>query len=329
VNAIVVRDGEDGPVLQWESAADINCRRQEVVVSIKATAVNRADLLQARGLYPPPPDTTPILGLEMAGVISEVGADVEGWSVGDRVMSLLGGGGYAERVAVDAGMLMRLPDSWSFEFGAAVPEAWLTAFSNLFLEGQLHSGQTVLIHAGASGVGTAAIQLASSIGARVIATAGTDAKTGLCRELGAEIAVNYKTEDFLNLVMAETDGVDLVLDPVGADYLERNLKLLKEHGQLIIIGLLGGSVSKINLGRILSRSLRIAGARLRPLSIPEKIRIIRAFDERFRSLFENGSLRPIIDRTFPIESAGEAHRYVKRNLNAGKVILTVCPEYES
>jgi tumor protein p53-inducible protein 3 len=275
------------------------------------------------GTLPSPPDTTPILGLEMAGVISEVGADVEGWSVGDRVMSLLGGGGYAERVAVDAGMLMRLPDSWSFELGAAVPEAWLTAFSNLFLEGQLHSGQTVLIHAGASGVGTAAIQLASSIGARVIATAGTDAKTEFCRELGAEIAVNYKTDDFLSLIMAETDGVDLILDPVGSDYLERNLKLLKENGQLIVIGLLGGSVSKINLGQILSRSLRIAGTRLRPLSIPEKIRIIREFDKMFRSQFESGSLRPIIDRTFTIESAGEAHRYVKRNLNAGKVILTV------
>ena len=247
----------------------------------------------------------------MAGFISEVGADVEGWSVGGRVMFPLGGGGYAESVAVDAGMLMRLPDSWSFELGAAVPEAWLTAFSNLFLEGQLHSGQTVLIHAGASGVGLAVIQLASSIGARVFATAGTDAKTKLCRELGAE-----------------TDGVDFILDPVGADYLERNLKLLKDHGQLIIIGLLGGSVSKINLGQILSRSLRIAGTRLRPLSIPEKIRIIRVFEEGFRSQFESGSLRPIVDRTFPIESAGEAHRHVKRNLNAGKVILTVCPEYE-
>ena len=325
MKAIVVKREKEIPRLVWQDVPDITPGPDQVVVDIKATAVNRADLLQAMGHYPPPAGESDILGLEMAGVISQVGAQVEGRAVGERVMGLLAGGGYAQKVAIHPEMLIVLPDSWSFEQGAAVPEVWLTAFSNLFIEGDLTSGQRVMIHAGGSGVGTAGVQMATAAGALVYVTAGSEAKLDRCRELGASLAINYKEQDFAEAVRDATQGqgVDLILDPVGGAYLEKNIKLLKENGRLINIGLLGGSTAELNLGTVLGKSLRIIGTRLRSRPLAQKIEIIRRFADRFWPLLESGRLKPVIDTVFPITESGAAHDYVRQNRNIGKVILQI------
>ena len=323
MKAIVVHQGRERPSLQWEEVPDPTYGPEEVLVEVRAAAVNRADLSQARGNYPPPPGVTDVLGLEMAGVIGAVGDEVEGWQVGDRVCALLPGGGYAEKAAVHADMLLALPDDWSFEEGAAVPEVWYTAYVNLFLEGQLQAGETVLLHAGGSGVGTAAIQLAREADARVFITAGAAEKLERGRELGASLAVNYKEEDFSGPVLEATggEGVALILDPVGANYFARNLRLLKENGRLVQIGLLSGSQTDIDLGRVLGKSLRIIGSRLRPRPLSEKIEITRRFKEAVWPLLVSGTVEPVIDTVFPLEEAGDAHEYVRQNRNIGKVIL--------
>ena len=323
MKAIVVHKSDNEPILSWDDVPEPGYSSEEVLVDIKATAVNRADLLQAQGLYPPPQGESSILGLEMCGEIAAVGDATEGWQIGDRVLGLLAGGGYAQQAAVHPRMLIRLPNSWSFIEGAAVPEVWLTAFSNLFMEGALQSGQRVLIHAGGSGVGTAGIQLARAAGATVYVTAGSQAKLDKCRELGAGLAVNYKEEDFFEAVMEKTacEGIDLILDPVGAAYLTQNLKLLRENGRLINIGLLGGMTAEINLSTLLGKGLRIIGTRLRPRPLAEKISITRGFEDRFWQMLEEGRLQPVIDRVFPIEEAQAAHSYVRQNLNIGKVVL--------
>lgn len=317
-------DAAAAPELRWEDVPDPVPGDLEVVLEIVATAVNRADLLQARGLYPPPPGESPILGLEAAGRVAALGGKVRGWSLGDRVCALVPGGGYAERCAVHHALLMPLPQEWSFAQGAAVPEVWLTAFSNLFLEGGLAAGQTVLIHAGASGVGTAAIQLAAAAGARVAVTAGAEAKLAHCRALGAQVAVNYRRDSFAARLQ-EIGGVDLVLDCVGGPYLADHLRLLNPGGRLVIIGLMGGRRAEIDLVPVLGKSLRVIGSRLRARPLEEKIAITRAFRERFWPGLARGQLTPVIDRVFPITAAAEAHAYVKANRNIGKVILAVGP----
>ncbi|MFQ5420989.1 MAG: NAD(P)H-quinone oxidoreductase, partial [Anaerolineae bacterium] len=304
---------------------DVTFGAGEALVRVRATAVNRADLLQARGGYAPPPGASEILGLEIAGIIEAMGADVTDWQVGDRVCALLPGGGYAELASVPAGMLMPLPDGWKFEMGTAVPEVWFTAYVNLFLEGRLQSGETALIHAGASGVGTAAIQLARATGAAVFVTAGSEAKLAACRDLGAALAVNYKTQDFLAQVMAATNdaGVDVILDPVGGSYLAKNVAALRPFGRLVNIGLLGGVTGELNMAHLLRKRLQIVGSTLRSRPVSEKIEITRQFTNRFWPLLRDGRLRPIIDTTFPIENAQAAHQYVAQNRNTGKVILVV------
>ncbi len=325
MKAIVVHGDSRNPLLIWEEVPDVVCGQDEVLVRVMATAVNRADLMQARGAYPPPPGASEILGLEMAGVIEVLGEDVTDWQVGDRVCALLAGGGYAEKVAVPAQMLLQLPDVWSFELGTAVPEVWLTAYINLFHEGDLKAGETVLIHAGASGVGTAAIQLAREAEATVIVTAGSEGKLAFCRQLGADFTINYKEEDFLERVMTATNhkGVDLILDPVGGDYLDRNVRALGRHGRLINIGLLGGSTGKMEVGLLLRNRLTIIGSTLRSRPPAEKVKITRQFESGFWPLLKSGELKPIIDTTFPIQKANEAHAYVAQNKNIGKVILQV------
>ena len=324
MKAITIHGEKSDPRLVWEDVADIGFRADEVLVEVRATAVNRADLSQARGHYPPPPGASDILGLEMAGVIRDVGVDVEGWRAGDRVCALLPGGGYAERAAVPAGMLIRLPDDWSFTQGAAVPEVWYTAYINLFDEGQLKAGETALIHAGASGVGTAAIQLALDAGGRAIATAGSDEKTAFCRQLGA-LAINYKSQDFLAEVKAATNGqgVDVILDPVGGSYLPRNVAALRRFGRLVNIGLLGGAKGELDMGQLLGKRLRIVGSTLRARPVEEKIAITRRFAAEIWPKLLDGRLRPVIDTIFPIEEAQAAHEYVRANRNIGKVILAI------
>lgn len=324
MKAIIVEGSKEKPVLVWRETDDVVYGADEVLVAVRATAVNRADLSQARGNYPPPPGASEILGLEMAGVIEALGSEVSGWQVGDRVCALLPGGGYAEKVAVPAGMLMQLPEAWTFVMGTAVPEVWFTAYINLFLEGDLKKGETTLIHAGASGVGTAAIQLARAAGARVLVTASAE-KLASCRALGAEVAIDYKAEDFVTAVHEATggEGVDVILDPVGGSYLERNVRSLRRFGRLVNIGTLGGVQGEMNTGLLLGKRLKIVGSTLRTRPLAEKIAITRQFTDRFWPLLRSGDLQPIIDVTYPITQAQQAHEYVAQDKNVGKVILVV------
>lgn len=325
MKGIVVKGEKGEPVLVWEEVADVVYGADEVLVQVAATAVNRADLSQARGNYPPPPGASDILGLEMAGVIGAVGNEVKQWQVGDRVCALLPGGGYAEKVVVPAGMLMPVPDDWSMAQAAAIPEVWFTAYVNLFLEGRLQPKERVLIHAGGSGVGTAAVQLAHHIGAEALVTAGAERKLECCRELGAVLAVNYKEQDFLQEVMAFTngEGVDVVLDPVGAAYLDKNMQVLRRYGRLVNIGLLSGAKTEMNMGLLIGKRLKLIGSTLRTRPLAEKIEITRQFTERFWPKLRSGELRPIIDTTFAIEEAQAAHEYVAQDKNTGKVILEI------
>lgn len=326
--AIAVEGDARDPQLVWREAPDTAPGPGEVLVNVVATAINRADLAQARGQYPPPPGASPILGLEMAGVIAQLGRDVSGWRVGERVCALLAGGGYAEQVVASADMLLRVPADWPLLHAAAVPEVWYTAYINLFWEGGLRAGETVLIHAGASGVGTAAIQLAHAAGAHVLATAGTEAKVARCRELGAAEAIHYKSQDFLAAVLTATagQGVDLILDPVGGAYLERNMAALRHKGRLVLIGLLGGATGELNLALTLRRHLRIIGSTLRSRPLAEKIAITRQFETAVWPRLLSGELQLVIDRIFPIQAAQAAHAYVRANHNIGKVLLQVREE---
>jgi putative PIG3 family NAD(P)H quinone oxidoreductase len=317
----ILFDQPGGPdVLRFGEAPDPKPAAGELLVRVRATAVNRADLLQRRGAYPPPAGASPILGLELAGeVLSGAGA----WRPGDRVMAVVTGGGYAELAAVPAGMAIRIPDRLSFEEAAAIPEAFLTAFLNLFTLGRLEGGESVLIHAGASGVGTAAIQLARSAGARVLITAGSDEKLARCRELGAEVALHYKRESFRERVAEATAGrgVNLILDLVGAPYWDDNLASLAIDGRLASIGTLGGSRGQIDISPILAKRLTIVGAALRRLPLPQKTALAKAFAAFALPRFESGELRPVVDSVYPLAQAAEAHRYMESNRNTGKIVL--------
>lgn len=324
MKAVCVGQEEDGFPLSWANVPDPVCKPAEVIVDVHATAINRADLLQRVGKYPVPPGASPYMGLEMAGVISEIGDDVAQWKIGDRVCALLSGGGYAEKVAVPYQMLMRVPDDWSFEKATAVPEVFYTAFVNLFMEAALQDGETVLIHGGASGVGTAGIQMAHHAGCRVFATAGREDKVARCLELGADVAIQYKEQDFVAVVQDETsNGVDVILDISGGAYLERNVSLLKRKGRLVVIAVLGGTKAEIDLGLMLRNRLRVIGSVLRSRSLEEKVTIKNAFEDRFWPLLVDGRIQPVIDTVLPITQVNEAQDILKNNQNIGKVIMTV------
>jgi len=322
MKAILFDNPGEPDVLRYADAPDPQPGQDEVLVRVHATAVNRADLLQRRGGYAPPPGASPILGLELAGEVLEPAGQ---WRAGDRVMAVVTGGGYAELAVVPAGMAMRIPDRFSYVEAAAIPEAFLTAYLNLFTIGRLKSGEVALIHAGASGVGTAAIQLARAAGARAFASAGTDEKLMLCRELGAELAINYKLEPFQERVAAATGGrgADVVLDFVGASYWEANMAALAPGGRLMLVGFLGGSRGQLDLGMVMAKSLTIAGTTLRRTPLPQKIALTQTFAEFALPRFERGELRPVIDRIVPLAQAAEAHGALEANSNAGKVVLSV------
>jgi len=295
MKAIQVQTDQPGQSLVWQETADPAVGPGEVLVDIHAASLNRADLLQRVGKYPPPPGESEIIGLDMAGRIAEVGESVTGWQAGDRVCALLAGGGYAERVAVPQQMLMPVLEDWSYEQATAMPEVFLTAFLNIFMEAGLQPGETVLMHGGAGGVGTAAIQLVREAGGRMIVTAGTDEKVARCRELGAKLAINYKTEDFVERTLAHTGGagVDVIIDIVGAPYLDRNLSLLKVRGRLVFLALLGGAQAQINIGTLMGRRLRLIGSVLRSRSLAEKVEIKERFMDRFWPLLEPGGNLPV------------------------------------
>src|SRR5512133_384509 len=255
MRAVTVTEPGGPEVLAWAEVPDPECGPGEVIVDVAAAAVNRADLLQRQGFYPPPPGASEILGLECSGVISEVGADVTAWSVGDEVCALLSGGGYAERVAVPAGQLLPRPAGVELATAAALPEVTCTVWSNVFLLAGLRKGENFLVHGGSSGIGTMAIQLAARAGARVFTTAGTEAKLAVCRELGADVGINYREEDFVERVAEETGGggVDVILDNMGAKYLARNLDALAVGGRLVSIGMQGGTKAELDLGKLMSK----------------------------------------------------------------------------
>ncbi|CAM3926752.1 NAD(P)H-quinone oxidoreductase [Cohnella lubricantis] len=295
----------------------------DLLVSVRATALNRADLLQKRGLYPPPPGASPILGLEMAGVVEE-GAGP--WKPGDRVMALLPGGGYAERARIPSGMAMRIPDTLSFEEAAAIPEVFLTAYLNLFQLGGLRDGQTALVHAGASGVGTAAIQLAREAGVRTLVTAGSQAKREACLALGADAAFDYRAGPFAPEVQRATGGrgVNVILDFVGASYWEQNLDSLAVDGKLIIVGTMGGTqVPGLDLGRLLARRLQVLGTALRSQPPEKKVSLTAAFADFALPRFASGRLKPIVDSVWDWADVEQAHAHMEANRNIGKIVLRV------
>lgn len=298
---------------------------EDLLVRVRASALNRADTLQRRGLYPPPPGESEILGLELAGEVEAVGRAVSDFAPGDRVFGLVGGGSYAEKALLHAGMAMRIPADWSFEQAAAVPEVFLTANETLFTLGRLTRGETVLIHAGASGVGTAGIQMAHQAGAHVLITAGSAEKIARTIELGADAGINYKEEDFAERVLALTDraGVELVQDFIGAAYWQRNLRCLKTEGRLVIVGLMGGTKVEADLNAILRKRLQIIGSVMRSQPLANKIAMTQRFQERWLPLLQSGTLHPVIDKTFPLADAAAAHRYMEENRNIGKIILTL------
>ncbi|MED0670529.1 NAD(P)H-quinone oxidoreductase [Aneurinibacillus aneurinilyticus] len=298
----------------------------ELLVRIQTTALNRADLLQKRGLYPPPKGASNIMGLEMAGIVERAGKHTTGFKPGDRVCALLPGGGYAEKVTIPADMAIRIPDHFSFIEAAAIPEVFLTAYLNLFWLGGLRKDHTVLIHAGASGVGTAAIQLVREAGGTSIVTAGSDEKRRTCLNLGASLAIDYKEGPFEPKVKEATNGqgVNIILDFIGAAYWEQNLSCLAMDGRLIIIGTMGGSKApELNLGQLLSRRLQVIGTALRSRSVKDKIALTKEFVEFAMPRFADGRLKPIIDSVWDLEQVQEAHTYMENNKNTGKIILQI------
>ena len=325
MRAVLIQEPGGPEVLRLREVPDPAPSPGEILVRVRATALNRADLLQRRGLYPPPPGVHPrIPGLEFAGAVEAIGSAVTEFRPGQRVMGLLPGEGYAEKVVTPERLALPVPDRLDFQEAAGIPEVFLTAFDALHLQGGLGTGQTLLLHGAGSGVGTAALQLCRLTGATSVGTSRSRTKLDRCLELGLDHAVLTEHGDFRDAVLELTGGkgVDLILDMVGAAYLEQNLSCLAPRGQLILIGLLGGPSGPIDLSRILKQSLRIRGTVLRPRPVEEKIRLNQEFRRRILPCFENGALTPIVDRAFPLEEAAEAHSFMESNGNFGKIVLT-------
>jgi putative PIG3 family NAD(P)H quinone oxidoreductase len=296
----------------------------EVVVDQVATAVNRADTLQRQGVYPPPPGASDVLGLECSGVVGAVGPDVEGWAVGDQVCALLAGGGYAEKVLVPAGQLMPVPDGLDLVTAGALPEVACTVWSNVFMIAGLQPDETLLVHGGAGGIGTFAIQLAHALGSRVITTAGSEEKLETCRSLGADVAVNYKEQDFVEEVKRATDGkgADVILDNMGAKYLPRNVDALATEGRLVVIGMQGGTKGELDLGVLMRKRGAVISTSLRARPVGEKAAICASVVEHAWPLVADGRVRVLVHATLPLEQAPEAHRIMEASDHVGKIVLT-------
>jgi NADPH:quinone reductase len=297
----------------------------EVLIKVAAAGVNRPDILQRQGGYAPPPGASDIPGLEVAGTIVACGAAVADWKAGDRVMALVAGGGYAEYCPAPAVQCLPVPKGFDFPLAAAVPETFFTVWTNVFERGRLKAGETFLVHGGSSGIGTTAIQLAHHFGARVITTVGSDDKAEACRRLGADLALNYRTQDFVAEVMRATGdkGADLILDMVGGDYINRNLKCLAVEGRLVQIAFLQGSKAEINLAALMVKRQTLTGSTLRPRSVAEKGAIAAALRQQVLPLLEGGKVKPVLYRTFPLAQADEAHRLMESSAHIGKIVLVV------
>ncbi len=317
MHAITVREPGGPDVLEWTEVPDPTPGHGEVLVDVAASAVNRADLLQRQGFYPPPPGASDIIGLECSGTIAAVGEGVTGFSVGDEVCALLAGGGYAEKVVVPAPQVLPLPAGVDLVTAASLPEVACTVWSNVVMDGRLKLGETFLVHGGAGGIGTHAIQVAKALGATVAVTAGSDDRLRRCAELGADITVNYKTQDFV----AEVGQADVVLDNMGASYLPRNIDVLAPDGRLMIIGMQGGVKGELPIGKLLSKRASVMATGLRGRSVESKGAIVAQVREHLWPLVESGAVKPIVGQVVPMPNAAEAHRLLDEGDVFGKVVL--------
>jgi len=325
VKAVLPRSPGGPEVLEYVEAPDPEVAAGEVLVDVVATAVNRADLLQRQGHYPPPPGAPEIIGLECSGTVAALGDGVTGFELGEEVCALLAGGGYATRVAVPAGQVMPKPDGVELVTAAALPEVAATVWSNVMMVAGLRTGDTLLVHGGAGGIGTFAIQLATALGARVLATAGTAEKLALCAELGAEATVNYREQDFVDAVRDFTDGagVDVILDNMGASYLARNVTALATEGRLVVIGLQGGTKAEVDLNALMRKRAAVIGTTLRARPVGEKAAICAAVAEHVWPLVADGTIRPVVGHTLPLSEAAQAHRLMESGESTGKILLVV------
>jgi putative PIG3 family NAD(P)H quinone oxidoreductase len=320
----VIATSEGGPeVLEVQERPDPTAGPGQVVLDVAATAVNRADLLQRQGLYPPPPGASDVIGLECSGVVAELGDGVSGLSVGDEVCALLSGGGYAEKVVVPAGQVMPLPRGVDLVTAAALPEVACTVFSNVFMVGRLRKGETFLVHGGSGGIGSFSIQLASAVGARVATTAGSDERLERCRELGADITVNYKEQDFVEVLREATDGAgaDVILDNMGAKYLSRNVEALATNGRLVIIGMQGGTKAELDINALLRKKAAVVATALRSRPEEEKAAICAGVVEQVWPMVSDGVVKPIVHEVVPFAEAPRAHSLVADGHSFGKVLL--------
>src|ERR1700733_3284235 len=323
MHAVVISEPGGPEVLRWAEVADPRPGAGEVLVEVAAAGVNRADLMQREGFYPPPPGAPPYPGLECSGRVRAVGAAVTGWRPGDQVCALLAGGGYAEQVAVPAGQLLPVPDSVDITTAAAFPETACTVYANVFQLAGLASGELLLVHGGSSGIGTMAIQLAKAFGARVACTAGSPQKLDRCRELGADVVINYRTEDFVAAVKKATGdaGADVILDIMGASYLARNLAALAVNGRLVVIGRQGGSRAELDLGVLQVKRASLYATTLRARPAHEKAAVVQAVREHVWPLIDAGRIEAVIDRELPMSQAAQAHRVMAASDHAGKILL--------
>lgn len=313
-----------GPeVLQVQEVEDPVVGDDEVLIKVEATALNRADTVQRKGLYSLPKGASPYPGLECSGTVLTVGKSVACWKVGDQVCALLSGGGYAEKVAVPAGQVLPIPEGVSLRDAASFPEVACTVWSTIFMTSQLSPGETLLVHGGSSGIGTFAIQIAKHVGIRVFVTAGSEEKLAACKNLGADVCINYKTEDYVTRVEEETGGkgVDVILDNVGGPYLQKNLDSLGMDGRLFIIGFMGGAATEVNLSCLLARRLTIQAAGLRNRSLENKAKIVAEVKKHVWSAIAAGKVKPIVYKTFPLSEAAEAHRLMEGSSHVGKILL--------
>jgi NADPH2:quinone reductase len=323
MRAIVAESPEQ---LSWQDVPDASAGPGELLIKVTAAGVNRADVLQAAGKYPPPPGASDIIGMEVSGVVAELGSGVTGWSVRQQVCALLAGGGYAEQVAVPAGQVMPVPGGVDLVDAAGLPEVACTVWSNLVMTAHLAEGQLLLVHGGASGIGSHAIQVARALGARVAITAGSGEKLQFCRDLGADITINYRDEDFVTRLRDATGGADVILDIMGAAYLDRNVDALATDGQLVVIGMQGGVTGELNLGKLLSKRARIIGTtlRARPVSGANgKTAIVQAVTASVWPMIAEGRVRPVIGARMPIQDAGAAHRRLLAGKVIGKILLII------
>ncbi|WP_018569132.1 NAD(P)H-quinone oxidoreductase [Streptomyces sp. PsTaAH-124] len=323
MHAITIPEPGGPEALVWDEVPDPVPAEGEVLVEVVAGAVNRADILQRQGHYDPPPGASGHPGLECSGRIAALGPGVSGWAVGDEVCALLAGGGYAEKTAVPAGQLLPVPQGVDLRQAAALPEVVCTVWSNVFMVAHLRPGETLLVHGGSSGIGTMAIQLAKAAGARVAVTAGTREKLDRCAELGADILINYREQDFVEEIRRATDGAgaDVILDNMGAKYLDRNVRALAVNGRLAIIGMQGGAKGELNIGALLAKRGAISATSLRARPLDEKAAIVAAVREHVWPLIADGHVRPVVDREVPMRDAATAHRIVEESGHIGKVLL--------